>query len=116
MGSEGCSEAIVGFIEISPWHVLPNSKLYIDAQVYIDVDVDVDVDIRLKYVGIKVLNMNNVMLVHMELKRINVMVPEDIHEILDRFQKKHGHRSKDKALAELLKAFEDCEKNRDKET
>jgi metal-responsive CopG/Arc/MetJ family transcriptional regulator len=46
----------------------------------------------------------------MDLKRVNVMVPEDVHEILDRFQKKHGHRSKDKALAELLKAFEECEK------
>jgi hypothetical protein len=41
----------------------------------------------------------------MELKRINVMVPDDVHAILDDYQKAHGHRSKDKALAELLKEF-----------
>jgi hypothetical protein len=54
--------------------------------------------------------MNAIMFAPMELRRVNVMVPEDTHEILDRFQKKHGHRSKDKALAELLKAFENCER------
>jgi metal-responsive CopG/Arc/MetJ family transcriptional regulator len=54
--------------------------------------------------------MNVTMFAHMDLKRINVMVPEDVHEILDRFQKKYSHRSKDKALAELLKAYENCEK------
>jgi len=41
----------------------------------------------------------------MELKRINVLVPEDAHEVLDRYQKKHGYRSRDKALAELLTEF-----------
>lgn len=49
--------------------------------------------------------MNGAMFVPMELRRINVMVPDDIHDILDEYQKKHGHRSKDKALAELLKEF-----------
>lgn len=44
----------------------------------------------------------------MELKRINVMVPEEVHEILDKYQKAHGHRSKDKALAELLMEFKRC--------
>jgi len=41
----------------------------------------------------------------MDLKRINVMVPEDVHQILDNFKKAHGYSSKDKAVAELLKEF-----------
>jgi len=45
------------------------------------------------------------MISHMELRRINVMVPEDVHKILDEFQENHGYRSKDKALAELLTEF-----------
>jgi len=56
--------------------------------------------------------MNAMMYVPMDLKRINVMVPEDVHEILDEFQKKHGHRSKDKALAELLKEFKKLTANK----
>jgi metal-responsive CopG/Arc/MetJ family transcriptional regulator len=38
----------------------------------------------------------------MDLRRINVMVPEDVHQILDEFKKEKGYSSKDKALAELL--------------
>jgi len=55
--------------------------------------------------------MNEIMFAHMELKRINVMVPEDVHSILDEYQKKHGHRSKDKALAELLMEFKKTKVN-----
>ena len=40
-----------------------------------------------------------------ELKRINVMVPEEIHRVLDEFKKNHSYASKDKALAELLREF-----------
>jgi hypothetical protein len=76
--------------------------------VFIVVDVDVDVDIKLIYVKNLLINMNAILLMPMELRRINVMVPEDVHEILDKFQKDHGYRSKDKALAELLRAFEKC--------
>jgi hypothetical protein len=70
--------------------------------------VDVDVDVNLKYITDEDINMNVAMFAPMELKRINVMVPEDVHEILDEYQKKHGHRSKDKALAELLMEFKKC--------
>ncbi len=70
--------------------------------------VDVDVDVNLEYITDEDINMNAVMFAPMELKRINVMVPEEVHEILDEYQKKHGHRSKDKALAELLMEFKKC--------
>lgn len=55
--------------------------------------------------------MNAIMFASMELKRINVMVPEDVHSILDEYQRTHGHRSKDKALAELLKEFQKMKVN-----
>lgn len=41
----------------------------------------------------------------MDLRRINVMVPEDVHKILDEFKKDNGYPSKDKAMAELLIEF-----------
>lgn len=41
----------------------------------------------------------------MDLRRINVMVPEDVHKILDEFKKEKGYPSKDKAVAELLVEF-----------
>jgi hypothetical protein len=41
----------------------------------------------------------------MELKRVNVVIDEDAHQVLLDFQKSKGYASKDKALAELLREF-----------
>jgi hypothetical protein len=48
------------------------------------------------------------MMSHMELKRVNVVIDEDAHQVLSDFQKKKGYSSKDKALAELLREFRKC--------
>ena len=41
----------------------------------------------------------------MELKRINVVVDEEAHNVLIDFQKEGHYSSKDKAMAELLREF-----------
>jgi len=45
---------------------------------------------------------NNIVIIMTELKRVNVMVPDESHQVLVEFQREHGLRSKDKALADLL--------------
>ena len=45
----------------------------------------------------------------MELKRVNVVIDADAHKVLIDYQTKKGFSSKDKALAELLRAVKDCE-------
>jgi hypothetical protein len=37
-----------------------------------------------------------------EMKRVNVVIPEEAHRVLIAFQTKMGYPSKDKALSELL--------------
>lgn len=41
----------------------------------------------------------------MELKRVNVVIDEESHQILLDFQKARDYSSKDKALAELLRDY-----------
>lgn len=41
----------------------------------------------------------------MDLKRVNVVIDEEAHQVLIDFQKSRGYTSKDKALAELLREF-----------
>ena len=55
--------------------------------------------------------MNAVMSFSMELRRVNVMLPDDIHSILSNFQRAHDIKSKDKALAELLKEYKRLAEN-----
>lgn len=52
--------------------------------------------------------MDNVLLMPMELKRVNVVIDEDAHQVLIDFQKINNYASKDKALAELLREFKKC--------
>jgi len=40
-----------------------------------------------------------------ELKRVNVVIDEESHQVLLDFQRRKGYASKDKALAELLREF-----------
>jgi len=44
----------------------------------------------------------------MELKRVNVVIDEESHQVLLDFQARHDLRSKDKALSELLKDYKKC--------
>ena len=41
----------------------------------------------------------------MELKRVNVLIDEDAHDILAAFQKERDYRTRDKAVAELFREF-----------
>lgn len=41
----------------------------------------------------------------MELKRVNVVVDAEAHQVLIDFQRAHDYPSKDKALGELLREF-----------
>jgi len=45
---------------------------------------------------------NNIVIIMTELKRVNVVIPDESHQVLLEFQRGHGLRSKDKALADLL--------------
>jgi len=45
----------------------------------------------------------------MELKRVNVVIDGDAHQVLIDFQKLNNYTSKDKALAELLREFKKCQ-------
>lgn len=51
------------------------------------------------------INMSGITISIMELKRVNVVIDEDAHQVLLDFQKSKGYASKDKALAELLREF-----------
>jgi hypothetical protein len=42
----------------------------------------------------------------MDLKRVNVVIDEEAHQVLIDFQKSRKYASKDKALAELLREFD----------
>ena len=55
--------------------------------------------------------MNASMVTPMELKRVNVVIDEDAHDVLVAFQKEKGYPSKDKALAELLREFKKSKVN-----
>lgn len=41
----------------------------------------------------------------MNIKRINVVVSEDAHAVLDEFQRRGGYATRDKALDELLLSY-----------
>jgi len=47
----------------------------------------------------------------MELKRVNVVIDDEAHQVLIDFQKEKGYPSKDKALAELLREFKKCKQS-----
>ena len=43
----------------------------------------------------------------MDLKRVNVVIDDEAHQVLLNFQKKYKYPSKDKALAEFLRKHKD---------